>query len=62
VRQNKVHVIALLGLVEYIDRDMTRDEARKEYLRLKHAGWKEGDAVEFEKAGGVRTMQAHIYS
>ena len=36
-----VHVTALTGASTYVDRDMTRDEARAEWKKLKAYGWRE---------------------
>ena len=51
-----VHVTALIGAASYIDRAMSKAEARKQWDELVAAGWRR-----VAKAMPLRTLRLHIY-
>lgn len=59
--EDLVHVTALIGLTEYIDRAMTRSEARAEWSRLKASGWTQRTLKDASREMPLRTLRTHIY-
>lgn len=57
VKDKTVRVVALIGATQYIDRDMTCEEARAEYRRLKGYGW----VVPTVKPLTTYALRYHIY-
>jgi len=55
---DSVHVTALIGAATYIDRPMSKEDARKEWKRLKERGWKK---IEAKEALSVQKLKMYIY-
>ena len=47
----KVHVLALLGAVYYVDQHMLDHEARDEWKRLRKLGWERKTTAQAREAG-----------
>lgn len=59
--RGNVEVVALLGLVYYIDRTMPAAEAHAEAKKLLDKGWQRVDSAQALKNMPIQTLRYYIY-